>query len=176
MTTYLGAIQWLPQVYSWPVHISRWNGSFRPSFWTLVNSKKFPYTTMGCLTASCEPFQKRVTGRFGDICIFPPINRSTLKVKYNLFLKRQVSETLFPNLKCECTSGELPSNCHWGEGTHVLQAWCKRTFTLHSRKLAGFTPSWHAFGRNSLRLPKLWNQFLSMQVPKLGFGFILPLT
>ena len=27
---------------------------------------------MRCLTASCEPFQKRVTERFGDGCIFPP--------------------------------------------------------------------------------------------------------
>ena len=55
-------------------------------------------------------------------------NRSNLEVKYNFFLKREVSETLFPNFKCDCTSGELPSVCYCSERTHVPQAWCERAF------------------------------------------------
>ena len=112
------------EIELWPVHISRWNGSFDQAFgikWTeITNSKKFPYTTMRCLTASCEPFQKRVTGRFGDGRIFPPIKWKQFEVEYSFFLKRQVSETLFPNFNCECTSGERPSNRRCGGRTHVL--------------------------------------------------------
>ena len=72
------------------------------------------------VTAFCEPFQKRVTGHFGDERIFPPMKLKQFKVEYSFFLKRQVSETLFRNFKCECTSGERPSNRHCGGRTHVL--------------------------------------------------------
>ena len=83
----------------WPIHISRWNDSFDRAFgikWTeITNSKKFPYTTMRCLTASCEPFQKRVTGRFGDGRIFPPIKWKQFKVEYNfVFEKASVGNTI----------------------------------------------------------------------------------
>ena len=87
---------------------------------------------MRCLTASCEPFQKRVIGRFGDGRISPRMKYKQFKVKYSFFLKRQGPETLILNFKCECTSGELPSNCHYGGRTHVLQAWCERAFWIHS--------------------------------------------
>ena len=110
----------------WPVHISRWNGTFDRAFgikWTEITKfKKFPSTTMRCLAVSCEPFQKRVIGRFGDGRFFPPIKCKKFKVEYSFFLKRQVSKTLFPNFNCECTSSEWPSNRRCGGRTHVLDS------------------------------------------------------
>ena len=68
------------------------------SFWTLVdgitNSKKFPYTTMRCLTASCEPFQKRVTGRLVTDASFLQWNRSNLKSNIVSFWKSSVRNTI----------------------------------------------------------------------------------
>ena len=61
----------------------------------ITNPKKFPHTTMRCLTASCEPFQKRVTGRFGDGRIFPPMKLKQFKVEYSFFLKSKCRKHYF---------------------------------------------------------------------------------
>jgi hypothetical protein len=80
------------------------------------------WESLRCLTASCKPYPKHVTGRFGDGRIFPPMKWKQFKIKYSFFLKRKVSETLFANFKCECTSGELPSNRRCSGRPHVIQA------------------------------------------------------
>jgi hypothetical protein len=56
-----------------------------------------------------------------------------------------VPESLFANFNCECTSGELPSNCRCGGRTHVIQAWCERGLSgyvlcLHVHTVGVVTP------------------------------------
>ena len=76
---------------SWPVHISPMERPFWPSFWTLVDGsnelREIPLHYRAVPHRILWTFRKRVTRRFGDGRIFPPMNRSNLKSNIVSFWK-----------------------------------------------------------------------------------------
>ena len=77
--------------WSWPVHISPMERPFWPSFWTLVDGsnelREIPLHYRAVPHRILWTFRKRVTRRFGDGRIFPPMNRSNLKSNIVSFWK-----------------------------------------------------------------------------------------